>query len=111
MIRLIPFILLISININCIGKKAKLVTLQKEIKDSLSQLKNDYRVNLLVRSVKMEDSFRILHPDWERFNLLKDAVMMDTLNYKLSDEMQDMSHQIKVLENIYDSLEFEIKKY
>jgi hypothetical protein len=109
--RLLPFFASLLLTA-CESKKAKLVTLQKQIKDSLHSIDNAYASNLLIRSVIMKDSFEKEHPDWRRFGLLDDAVKMDTLHYKMSDkEMNRLNHLHFLLRDKYDSLEFEIKKY
>ena len=97
---------------SCENKKAKLVTLQKIIKDSLHNIDAKYSTNLLVRSIVMKDSFDKQHPDWRRFGLLDNAVTLDTLNYKLKDaEMNRLDSLHLLLKDKYDSLEFEIKKF
>lgn len=96
----------------CENKKAKLVTLQKQIKDSLHNVDNRYAVNVLIRSVIMKDSFDKIHPDWRRYGLLENAITLDTLNYKLQDkEMKLLDSLHFLLRDKYDSLEFEIKKF
>lgn len=108
-------LLLIGINLSLISstnKKAKLVELQKQIKDSLHNVDNAYASNLLIRSVIMRDSFEKENPDWRRYGILDDAVTMDTLNYKMSDkEMKRLNSLHFLLIDKYDSLEFEIKKF
>lgn len=97
---------------SCTNKKAELVTMQKKIKDSIKSVDNRYSINLLIRSVTMKDSFEKEHPDWRRFGLLDDAVRLDTLNYKINDiEMNRLDSLHFLLKDIYDSLEFEIKKF
>jgi hypothetical protein len=60
----------------------------------------------------MKDSFEKEHPDWRKLGLLDDAVKMDTLHYKMSDkEMNRLDSLHFLLRDIYDSLEFEIKKF
>lgn len=110
-IYLIAYVLPIF-SIGCGNSKEKLVTLQKQVKDSLHKVDLRYSSNLLVRSIIMKDSFEKKNPDWRRFNLLDNAVMLDTLNYKIQDtEMRRLSHLHFLLKDQYDSLEFEIKKY
>lgn len=107
----IPFFFLIIFSA-CQNKKATLVTLQKQIKDSLNKIDDRYAINLLVRSVKMKDSFEKQHPDWRRFGLLDNAILLDTLNYKLQDsEMRNLDSLHFLMRDMYDSLEFEIKKF
>lgn len=105
------YILILFALYSCGNKKAQLVTLQKTIKDSLENLNRQYWARLHLRALKVEDSLRESAPDYIKFGLLKDAIAMDTLRYKMSDEMRLLSHKISAMENRYDSLEFEIKKY
>lgn len=108
---LLPAILYI-ISSSCVNKKARLVTFQKQIKDSLHSVDNTYASNLLIRSVIMKDSFDKIHPDWRKYGLLENAITLDTLNYKLQDkEMKLLDSLHFLLRDKYDSLEFEIKKF
>ncbi len=97
--------------ISCGNKKAEIIEAQKKVKDSIGKLKSKYAIKMLDRSIKMKDSFSVVHPDWVRLELLNEAVKMDTLGYKLTEEMRTLSDSIHLMRGQFDSLELELKKY
>lgn len=104
-------VLVIVFFFSCSNPKVKIVEQQKKASNSIVTLKDEYAVKMLSRSIKMKDSFSAVYPDWERLGLLNEAVKMDTLGYKLTNEMRTISDSIRYLRNQYDSLELELKKY
>lgn len=107
----LTFFFAIAMLVSCGNKKSEIVEQQKQVKNSLSDLKGQYAVKMLARSVKMKDSFSVAYPDWERLGLMHEAVKMDTLGYKLTEEMRTLSDSIHKLMDQIDSLELELKKY
>lgn len=107
----LTLIILVALFFSCGSKKAEIIEQQKKVRDSIIELNNQYAVNMLARSIKMKDSFSILHPNWVKIGLINQAVNMDTLGYKLSEEMQTLSNNIHELREQFDSLELELKKY
>jgi hypothetical protein len=97
--------------VSCSNPKVRIVEQQKKVRDSIVMLKDEYAVKMLSRSIKMKDSFNVAYPDWERLGLLNEAIKMDTLGYKLTNEMRTLSDSIRQFRNQYDSLELELKKY
>lgn len=97
--------------VSCSNPKTRIVEQQKKVSDSIDKLKDKYAVKMLARSVKMKDSFSIVNPDWVRLGLLNEAVKMDTLGYKLTEDMRALSDSIHQLRGQFDSLELELKKY
>lgn len=109
--RKLTLIVFVALFVSCGNKKAEIVKQQKKLKDSIIKLKDKYAVKMLDRSIRMKDSFSIVNPDWERQGLLNEAVKMDTLGYKLTEEMRTLSDSIRQMRDQFDSLELELKKY
>ncbi len=104
-------VLVIVFFFSCSNPKVKIVEQQKKVSDSIVKLKEEYALKMLSRSIKMKDSFSVAYPNWERLGLLNEAIKMDTLGYKLTEEMRTLSDSIHQFKNQYDSLELELKKY
>lgn len=97
--------------IACGNKKAELVSLQKQTKDEIGKLKFDYDLKVSMKAIKSKGSLLLAHPNWGHDRILDLYIKSDTVKFKSSPYMWELQKQIIKLEEKFDSLEFEIKKF